>query len=225
MTEPEPGVSDSVDARSVQDRLVEAGEELFCQHGFNETSVRDIAAAAGCNIASINYYFGGKDKLYEEVWRRRLASIRDHRLATIEKVMSSDKPPALEALLRSYAEGFLEPLVEGDPVCRFGILMAREMVDPRLPPEIFLNEMVAPVMSRLTEALQAICPWLETAEARYVILSVVGQLIHAVAAKEMVDRSEQADLPALDLGEFVEHIVKFSSAGIRAYANGRGERV
>src|SRR5512136_2655411 len=86
--------------RSVQDRLVGAAEELFCQRGYNETSVRDIAAIAGCNVASVNYYFGGKDNLYLEVWRRRLAFMRDTRLASIEKVMSASGEPRLEDLLR-----------------------------------------------------------------------------------------------------------------------------
>ena len=49
--------------RGVQDRLIEAAAELFCRRGFNETSVRDIAASADGNVASVNYYFGGKDNL------------------------------------------------------------------------------------------------------------------------------------------------------------------
>lgn len=222
MTERDQGGSNSAAARSVQDRLVEAGEELFCTRGFNETSVRDIAAAAGCNVASINYYFGGKDNLYEEIWRRRLASMRDLRLASIERVMSSGKPPELEELLRAYAGAFLEPLVDGDPACRFGTLMAREMIDARLSPETFLEGIVVPVMSRLTDALQTICPGLDKTRARYAILSLVGQLMHAVAAKGLFERSDHPDFPPLDIGEFVAHIVAFSAAGIRAYANGTG---
>ena len=81
-------VQRSLEARAAQDRLVEAAEVLFCERGFNETSVRDIAAAAGCNVASVNYYFGGKDNLYVEVWHRMLASIREARLTSIDSVMS-----------------------------------------------------------------------------------------------------------------------------------------
>jgi len=73
--------------------LIEAAEDLFCRRGFNETSVRDIAAAADCNIASVNYYFGGKDSLYLEIWRRRLAQMRESRLAGIERVMSAGGQP------------------------------------------------------------------------------------------------------------------------------------
>jgi len=66
--------------KPVQERLLDAAEELFCEHGFEGTSVRDIAAAAGCNIASVNYYFGGKEKLYLEVWRRHFNLMRQARI-------------------------------------------------------------------------------------------------------------------------------------------------
>ena len=49
--------------KGVRDRLLDAAEELFCEHGFEGASIRDIAASAECNIASVNYYFGGKEKL------------------------------------------------------------------------------------------------------------------------------------------------------------------
>jgi TetR/AcrR family transcriptional regulator, regulator of cefoperazone and chloramphenicol sensitivity len=215
-----------MDERGVQDRLLEAAEELFCLHGFKDTGVREIAAAAGCNVASINYYFGGKDKLYVEVWRRRLIAIRDARIGGIHKAMSGGSQPSLEGLLKSYAESFLEPLIEGERPgkeqrrCRFVDLMVREMVDPHLPPDMFANEMVSPVMVVLTEALEELCPWLNPTAIRYIILSVVGQLMHTIAAREMLERCQGCDLPRLDPEEMINHIVKFSAAGIRGYANG-----
>lgn len=209
--------------RGVQDRLVEAAEELFCTRGFNETSVRDIAASADCNIASVNYYFGGKDKLYVEVWRRHLTELRDVRLASIEVVMSGGGQPRLEELLKSYANSFIEPLVEGGRSERFITLMAREMVDPHLPRDMFLNDMISPVMSALGQALQRICPWLRQERAQLVILSIVGQLMQTVLSKGMFEQGSHPELAQVDLEETVEHIVRFSAAGIRAYQNESGE--
>jgi AcrR family transcriptional regulator len=224
MAESDQDAHADVSEKTVQDKLIEAAEELFCGRGFNETSVRDIAAAAGCNIASVNYYFGGKDNLYLEIWRRRLAFMRDSRLASIEKVMSAGGEPQLEDLLRSYANSFLEPLVGGGEHCRFINLMAREMIDPHLPREMFLMEMIAPVMAALSQALLRICPWLNEINVRLVILSIVGQLIHTVCAKEMFEESAHPELPKVDLDEMVDHVVRFSAAGILGYAGGAGER-
>ena len=223
MTMAELDMGDRLDTKSSQDRLVEAGEALFCQRGFNETSVRDIAAAAGCNIASVNYYFGGKDNLYAEIWRRRLTAMRDSRLASIEKVMSGGRSVQLEALLKSYAGAFLAPMVEGGPACRFASLTLREMMDPHLPPRMFLEEMVLPVMSAFVRALKAICPWLKETEARHVMVSIAGQLTHAVVAKEAFERAGHSELLRFELEEMVDHVIKFSAAGIRAYQDGTGD--
>jgi TetR/AcrR family transcriptional regulator, regulator of cefoperazone and chloramphenicol sensitivity len=206
--------------KGVQDRLIEAAEDLFCRRGFNDTSVRDIAAAADCNVASINYYFGGKDNLYREIWRRRLVQMRESRLASIAKVMAAGGQARLEDLLRSYATAFLEPLVDGTAHCRFIDLMAREMIDPHLPRRMFLDEMVVPVMAALREALTTICPSLDERRIGLIILSVVGQLIHTICAKGMFEESGHPGVPELDIEELIDHVVLFSTAGIRAYADG-----
>ena len=205
--------------KGVQDRLLNAAEELFCEHGFEATSIRDIAAVAGCNIASVNYYFGGKEQLYREVWRRHLILVRDSRLASIDKVMSqNDEQPRLEDLLRSYANTFVEPLVDESKARRFMKLMAREMIDRRLPPNMFFEEMIIPIMTALQRALVKTCPGLQQSKAQLVILSLVGQLMHALHSKTMFEQADNPELPKFDLSEVVNHIVKFSAAGIRACA-------
>lgn len=205
--------------KGVQDRLLDAAEELFCERGFDGTSIRDIAAAAGCNIAAVNYYFGSKDNLYLEVWRRHLGAMRETRIASIEKVMRrEDAEPSLEELLSSYADAFVEPLVDKLTGGRFVKLMAREMVDKHLPQNVFVEEMVVPVMVALQRALMRLCPGLDEVNARLAILSVVGQLVHTVCAKTMLEQSDNPAVPKFELAEIVEHVVKFSAAGIRACA-------
>ena len=210
--------------KRVRDRLLDSAEELFCEHGFEGASIRDIAASAECNIASVNYYFGGKEKLYQEVWRRHLILMRVARLASIDKVMSQDEGvPRLEDLLLSYANAFIEPLVGENRRGWFIKLMSREMIDRHLPPNMFVEEMIIPVMTALQEALVKTCPGLEESKARLAILSVVGQLIHTVGAKTMFEQTNSPDIPKFELTEVVNHIVKFSAAGIRAYAEGKTE--
>ncbi len=210
--------------KPVQDRLLNAAEELFCEHGFEGTSIRDIAAAAGCNIASVNYYFGGKEKLYTEVWRRHLVQMRETRIASINKVMSQNAgKPSLIDLLRSYANAFIEPLVGEKRGGRFIKLMAREMIDQHLPANMFVEEMIIPVMTALRQALVEICPGLDESKAQLAILSIVGQLIHTIGANAMFEQSGKPELAKFDLTEVVNHIVKFSAAGIQAYAEEKTE--
>ena len=96
-------------------------------------------------------------------------------------------------------------------------LMAREMVDKHLPQNIFLEEMIIPVMTALQQALMRICPGLTEVNAQLTILSLVGQLVHTTIAETMLEQSDKPEITKFELAEIVKHIVKFSAAGIRAY--------
>jgi len=49
---------------AARQRLIGAALELFGRHGFDGASTRDIAAAAGLNAPSLQYYFDNKRGLY-----------------------------------------------------------------------------------------------------------------------------------------------------------------
>jgi len=208
--------------KGVQERLLDAAEELFCEHGFKGTSIRDIAASAGCNIASVNYYFGGKNNLYIEVWRRHLIPMRDARIASVEKVMSKNQDRIeLEDLLRSFADTFVGSMVDSDKTSRLSKLMAREYIDRNLPANIFVDEVMTPTMNAMRGALIETCPGLDESKVLMVIFSLVGQLVHLVHIRAIFEQGgDDLGLPILDSSETVEHIVKFSAAGIRAYSEG-----
>jgi AcrR family transcriptional regulator len=57
-------MTDKTDKKS---RIIDVAVELFSRNGFEGTSMRDLATAAGVNIAMINYYFGTKEKLFEAI--------------------------------------------------------------------------------------------------------------------------------------------------------------
>ena len=52
-------------AADKREHILLVAERLFGEKGFDGTSVRDIAQAAGVNLAMISYYFGSKEKLLE----------------------------------------------------------------------------------------------------------------------------------------------------------------
>jgi AcrR family transcriptional regulator len=205
--------------KSVQDRLLDAAERLFCEYGFKGTSIRDIAASAGCNIASVNYYFGSKEKLYEEVWRRHLIPMRDARIASINNVMSkAETLPNLKDLLRSFADTFVGSMVDSSSASRLSKLMAREYIDSHLPTNMFVNEVITPTITAMHDALVKTCPDLDESKIMLVIFSFVGQLVHLVHVKTIFEHGgNDLSLPEFDINEIIDHIVKFSAAGICAY--------
>ncbi len=52
---------------NTRDRLIKIAMEMFAEHGYDKTSVRELARKADANIAAINYHFGGKEGLYQAV--------------------------------------------------------------------------------------------------------------------------------------------------------------
>lgn len=64
------------DFNDKQIEILQVTEKLFSEHGFDGTSVRDIASAANINIAMISYYFGSKEKLLEALIIYRISDMR-----------------------------------------------------------------------------------------------------------------------------------------------------
>lgn len=67
-------------------QIIATAESLFASKGFEGTSVRDIAEAAGINIAMISYYFGSKEKLMEALFDQRTG----HIIMRIESLLKDD---------------------------------------------------------------------------------------------------------------------------------------
>lgn len=220
--EPKDNIVNFNTDEGVQERLLNAAEQLFCEHGFKGTSIRDIAAMAGCNIASVNYYFGGKKSLYIEVWRRHLIPMRDVRIAGIEKVMSQNQGGIrIEDLLRSFADTYVGSMIDPDKTSRLSKLMAREYIDRNLPTRIFVNEVITPTVEAIRGALIKTCPDVDESKVLLIIFSFVGQLVHLIHLKTIFEQEEKnLALPVIDLNEAIDHIVKFTAAGIKAYSKG-----
>ena len=52
---------------STEEKIKEAARRIFTKKGYSATRTRDIAEAAGINLALLNYYFRSKEKLFDIV--------------------------------------------------------------------------------------------------------------------------------------------------------------
>src|SRR3546814_15815795 len=66
------------------DILLRCALDLFGRHGFDGTSTRAIAAAAGKPMSAITYHFGGKEELYVAASRYLSARIAEQIMPTME---------------------------------------------------------------------------------------------------------------------------------------------
>jgi AcrR family transcriptional regulator len=126
--------------KKVRVRLLNSAEELFCEHGFDGVSVRDIAASADCNIASVNYYFGSKENLYIEMFRRHVGKLIDEQVTNIQRIMKSDNP-SIENLIKALVTLALKSLNNNGGKRSLIKMMVREMLHPHLKTEIVFDVM------------------------------------------------------------------------------------
>ena len=68
------------DEDGTRERILRTAERLFAGRGFSGVSVRELAAAAQVNIASIGYHFDNKEGLLSEVYRRHCEPMIEERL-------------------------------------------------------------------------------------------------------------------------------------------------
>ncbi len=203
----------------IRQSILDVAEELFSRNGFEGTTIRDITTNAGCNLAAVNYHFQNKEHLYQATFRRHLGQLRETYIAAVNNVMSQPKENVtLENILRSFSSALVELLIGKSKSQRFITLMTREMLDPHVPPAIFYEEMMLPVQMVMHDAIRKVCPTITDKQLMFSIVSLVGQLIHAVRVTEFVGRGGMPGF-TFDINELVEHTVRFSSAGIRAAVN------
>src|SRR5213595_3553615 len=86
---------------ATKDRILDAAESLFMEHGFEATSLRSITAAADVNLAAVNYHFGSKEELFQAVLTRRLDPMNQARVALLDRFEgeAGDAPVSCERIL------------------------------------------------------------------------------------------------------------------------------
>lgn len=120
----EDGRKPRSDGEQSRARLLQAAIRLFGNHGFTRTSTRDIAQAAGANVAAISYYFGDKAGLYQACYASMCAPAP-------ENIALFDQPHlTLRQSLDGYYQQLLAPLLAGDDAQQLLRLFYREMLEP-----------------------------------------------------------------------------------------------
>ena len=197
-----------------RDRLIEVAAEMFADRGLEKTTVRDICAAAGANVAAVNYHFGGKDGLYQAVVQTAIRVMRETNDLSIEAGRGT--PP--EAQLRAYIRVFLSRLTGRDRLSWIHKLMAREVAEPGEAMRIVMREVIEPRMQYLLGLASEISGAAAT-DPRLVraVLSIQGQIL--LFARPLPPSSPPTWARAVrDPAIVADHIADFSVAALRALA-------
>jgi len=193
--------------RDTRAAVLAAARKLFAQRGFDGTSTRAIATAAGANLGAIPYHFGTKDALYEAV----LAAVAEPLVARVRAADAGARSPldAIEAIVRAFA-GYLADYPE------VPALMVRELPLDRAVPAPQRQAMQT-IMGLVSERIRAgqKAGSIVAGDPVLLTFSVVAQPMYWSLMRRRIDAvfGLNSGDPAVRT-KVVEHLVGFARRGL-----------
>ncbi|TXI74925.1 MAG: TetR/AcrR family transcriptional regulator [Dechloromonas sp.] len=213
------------EARNVdtRERILDAAERLFMAHGYEGTSMRQITGEAGVNLAAVNYHFGSKESLMQEVFRRRLDWLNEERMRVLD---AYEKDAGGNALKPSQiVDGFFGTLLrladdEQHGGMTFLRLLGRTLTEPSEFIRTFLAHKYKPVMDRYKEALFRALPEVPKAEIVWRFHFMLGATSYAIAGTDALRLATDWQIEEEDstdrLDRLVPRLMSFLLGGLRA---------
>lgn len=194
-------------------RLLQAGRKVFADNGLKNATIRDICTMAGANVASVNYHFGGKEKLYVAVLQDYIE--RENRRHPRDLNTTPESTP--EERLRAYVRSFLlqtlgDGIVENE---RLGKLLTQEFIEPSQHFGEIFEQFCRPTHNLLLDIVRRMLPEAEDTAVSRCASSIIGQCVLFDFAKEAITRMDPAlALKASNIEHITDFIMQFSLGGI-----------
>jgi AcrR family transcriptional regulator len=214
--------ADTTSQDTTKSRILDVAEQLFMEHGFEATSLRQLTSSASVNLAAVNYHFGSKEELFQAVLTRRLDPMNQERIELLGKLErdQGDRPIAVERILAA----MLVPALrlardERRGGKNFLRLLGRAYADPAPFIRNFLSAQYAEMIARYKEAFHRSLPHLSRQELTWRLHFVMGALSYTLAATDALKLFSQVTAMEEDNDEMlIQRLAPFLVAGLKAPA-------
>ena len=209
-------ISTPVDTKQ---RILDAAEHLFARDGYRGTSLRAITGKAGVNLAAVNYHFGSKETLLEEVIKRRLLPLNRVRRQRIEHVRNTAREKAKKPDVRSVLLAFIEPTLlfrESAPEAEnFVTFIGRAVTDPDDTVRKVFHRFIMPLFKLFFETACEALPEHPKELVFWRLHFTVGALFHTLHVCGNMNMAP-VNVNDLDARSLTELIIPYVTAGMRA---------
>jgi AcrR family transcriptional regulator len=199
---------------STKERILGAAETLFARHGFAGASLRQVTAAAHVNLAAVNYHFGSKDNLIEEVFRRRLDELNERRLDALATALASGTPK-LEDVLGAFIRPALALSIDPSGGHAFMRVLARAYAEHDERLRKFLSDNYGHVLREFAAAIQRLLPHLDRETLYWRLDFITGALTHSMADFGPMKQRGTVSAP-VHRERAAAELVRFAAAGLVA---------
>jgi AcrR family transcriptional regulator len=197
-----------------REKLLDAAEQLFADHGFNGVPVRDITELAGTRLAEINDQFGGKQGLFKAVVDRRMGLINADRL---ERLAAQPATGTLEKRVRGLVEAFAAPLLERSkegPGWESYLRLIAQMNATRFGEMLLVVDQFNPIAQRCIEHLGAIFPGVGERKVLNMYQFMVSTVMTVFANNYRMDSLSAGRLRSADFDANFPDMVEFVVGGM-----------
>jgi len=215
MPDPALRTHDGVPRDATEARILETAGHVFAETGFQAAKVRDICARAGVNLAAVNYHFGDKLGLYNEVLRHAMCAAGGPE--AFKPVFRGRTP---ESRLRGFVLVLLQQIYGEDRPAWPVRLMTHELAQPTPA----FDGVVEQVMRPKHDAIRSLVGGVigrppDDRQTRLCAQSIMGQIIVYAHGREVLKRlwPELRFTPGT-LDEIAAHIASFSYAALKSFA-------
>ena len=201
-------------------RILDAAETLFVEHGLDGTSMRMITSRAGVNLAAINYHFGSKDSLIQEIFERRVQALNQRRLEALDRAVANARQFGRAVRPSQILEAFFQPALElaADTEHgghRFMRLLGRTHTETSPFMRRLLADLYGETLQRFLAALCGSLPGVPREEILWRFYFMMGATSYAIAGTDNLQvfdgRFDQQD-PA----QLIPRLMSFLLGGLRA---------
>jgi|HubBroStandDraft_1064217.scaffolds.fasta_scaffold07809_5 AcrR family transcriptional regulator len=205
---------DGVPRDATEARILDSAGHVFAETGFQAAKVRDICARAGVNLAAVNYHFGDKLGLYNEVLRYAACAAG---AATFNPVLPGRTP---EAKLRAFTLGLLQQMFGEDRPAWPVRLMTHELAEPTPAFDGVVEQIMRPKNEAVRKLVASVIGRpADDRQTRFCAQSIIGQITTYAHGREALKRLwPELHLTPETLDEIATHIASFSCAALKSFA-------
>lgn len=205
-------------AAPARDRILDAAEELFAEHGFAATGLRQITARAGVNLAAVNYHFHTKDDLFIAVFLRKVEPINRRRLELLDRAEAAASPPVLEEVIAAFLDPVLEAGRNGRALTSFARLMGRMVAEPGGWAERVFPAALHAVAERFLRAFRRSLGGIDTAELMWGMHFGVGVMSFYTVSGGLLAAFSNGRIDPADVAGARRRMIRYLAGGLRALA-------
>jgi AcrR family transcriptional regulator len=193
-----------------KDKILDTAERLIGERGYAATSLRQIIAEAGVNLAAVHYHFGSKEDLLDAVVARKVTPVNEARMARLNCVEAEAGcgQPDVEKIL----ESFLLPTADVASRNPGFVRLMGQMLAEGMMPRIVEKHFQATGL-RFVAALRRAIPELPEDELMWRVHFMIGAMAHTMCRAPIFP---QVARDAGDMEPRMERLVTFLGAGFRA---------